>query len=97
MYFKNPSLAGKRSQKVQARNRLASPAPDYRPILDPSKLFKRITIESVWLNDSSTNMIIDLYPCRHGRRDQYRAMIDGNLLSDKISLTTLLIKLRKMI
>ena len=97
MIFKNPSLAGKISQKVQSERRIAGPAPDYPPVIDPETMAKRITVEAFWPDGSSQKHVIELYPCRRGRRDQYKAAKDGKPWRDKISLTRLCVELRKTI
>jgi hypothetical protein len=94
-YFRNPSAAGKRSQQVQAENRMAGPAPEYPPIFDPDQMYKRITVESFWLDGHVETKVIELYPVKRGRRDQYRATLNGQPWHDKISLTQVFAELRK--
>jgi hypothetical protein len=94
-YFRNPSSAGKASQKVQAESRMAGPAPEYPPILDPDSLFKRIMVESFWPNGDSLKTVIDLFPVNRGRRDQFKANLDGKLWRERVCLTQVFEWLRK--
>lgn len=78
---------------AKSQKRMSLPAPDYDPLPDYNRLAKRITIESFWLEGSEKH-VLELYPAK-GRKDQYRAVVDGRPWRDKISLSEVFASLRK--
>lgn len=80
--------------EAKARKRMESPAPDYDPVPDYDQIAKRITIESFGCDTKETHTF-ELFPCRGGRKDQYRANCDGKLWRAKISYSELFALLRK--
>lgn len=79
---------------AKARRRLEGPAPDYPPPVDYERLACRITVET-FRNRHSESHVIELFPARGGRRDQFRAMVNGNLWKEPISLSGVYAGLRK--
>lgn len=80
--------------EAKARLRMAGPATEYPPVPDYDRLFRRITVESFWINGGTETHVVDLYPSR-GRRDQYRAVVNGKPWKDRISMTDVFAGLRK--
>jgi len=91
-FFKNPSAAGKSSQRVQSERRMSLPSLDYPPIRNPEELAGVISAQF-----GNRTTVVYLYPLKRGRRDRYRAVLNGKPWKDKASLTWVFAELRGMV
>ena len=94
-YFRNPSQAGKNSQKVQALRRMELPAPDYPPLVDYDQKQVEVLVETFFGERVATKRVYALFYSRNNRRDRYRITLNGQPWRDPISWTSFLAELRK--
>lgn len=85
----------RKMHEAKARKRMAEPAPDYPPAVDYERLACRITVESFDINGHAEAHVVELFPARGGRRDQYRALVNGELWRESISRSKVYEGLRK--
>jgi hypothetical protein len=94
-FFRNPSLAGKRSQQVQSARRMAAPAPDYPADVDYKSIVKRVTVETIF-RSVVTAVVYEFYQVRGQRRDRFRVTANGKPWMTLAGWTQFLAEIRKL-